>query len=131
MNEPKAVTHGAYVDETIYEIIQHKYVAGGHPGCGGYMELLEIKNAPHGKCGIVIHEHSSGMDSEESRFAEWQSLPEALEAFEKWWGADSPFIRFARMPGFLRRVNCEQQTPWFYAKVEVPGDCVPLKGRLF
>ena len=125
------VSHGAYGSESLYEIIQHKYVAGGFPGCGGYMELLEIKNPPHGKCGIIIHEHTSGEDSCWSGFAEWQSLQEACDAFERWWGADNPFIQFSKMPGFLRKVNCEQQKPWFYADKEIMGDCVAPKGQLF
>ncbi len=125
------VAKGGYARESRYEIIQHKYMGGGHPGCGGYIELLEIKNPPRGKCSIVIHEHFSHSDSCESFFAEWDTLEHAMIAYAKFAGRTDTFKRFAQMPGFLDNVICHEHTPWFYAEEYVVGDYVPPKGYLF
>jgi hypothetical protein len=126
-------SHTGYTRESQYEIFEHKYVGGDDPPCGGFMDLLEIKNPPNGRCGVIIQQYSQHCDSREIRFTEWQSLEEALAAFEQWWGWSDPFSRFAKMPGFLRRVDCGQQTPWFHAKPEeyAPGDYVAPPGYLF
>lgn len=124
-------SHTGFVSENQYEIVEHKYVGGDDPPCGGLRNVLEIKNPPAGRCGVIIHEYLRNADSHESRFSEWRSLREALAAFEKHWG--SPFKRFEQMPGFLRAVECDQQAPWFLAKPEehAPGDYVAPAGQLF
>lgn len=107
------VPHGGYGRYTRYDIVQHKY-AGGGPDCGGwaYIEVLEIKDAPDGRKEFVIHQCDS---SKGSFFSEWQTLDDAINAFEKMFGAVDAHEEFPKRKGFLRFVNCGTLTPWFYA----------------
>lgn len=98
------ISHGGFGLYTRYDIKQHNY-AGGH---GGYFEVLEISNPPDMRCGIVIYEYSSDKGRE---FTEWNSLDEALQAFEKYFHGAS----LKTLPGFKRHVSCGALVPWFYA----------------
>ena len=111
-----AVGHGGYSQYTRYNITQHKYAAGGQ----AYIEVLEIKNPPDGRCGIVINEYHNG----DSVFTEWHTLEHALEAYEKGWGSWKTDKVFPTLKGFVRRVICNVLTPWFYAigDEELVGD---------
>jgi len=106
------VSQGSYGMYTRYDIIQHKYAGGGHPGGGGYIEVLEIKGPPDGRWGIVIHENTS---SRGSVFTEWETLDKAKDVFEKHWGIQDTTDEFLKLPGFKRRVVCGALLPWFYA----------------
>jgi hypothetical protein len=107
------VGHGAYSQYSRYEITQHDYVGG----MMGYIELLEIKNPPDNRCGIIINEY---MDN----FTEWETLENARAAFKKYWAWRS--TNFYKLLGFKRQVVCEALTPWFYAigDEELIGDYV-------
>lgn len=107
------VAHGGYGKYSRYDIVQHKYAGGGpdEGGSWGYIEVLEIKNPPEGRCGIVIHECRSAVGAQ---FAEWETLTDARAAFEKCWSNNSPFQKFRKLPGFKRAVACGALTPWFY-----------------
>jgi hypothetical protein len=102
------VDHGCYGRYTRFIIKQHKYAGGGWPGCGGFIEVLEIKNPPEGQHGIVIHKE----DSDRSTFYEFESLDEALKAWEKSFSFPEELIK---EKGFIRRVDCGLLEPWFYA----------------
>jgi len=103
------VVHGCYGRYTRFDIVQHKYAGGGNGSGGGYIEVLEIKNPPDGRCGIVIYEYST---HDNSVFYEFSNLPDAVLAFEKNRGGSG----FSKCEGFLRRVVCNRfYTPWFYA----------------
>jgi len=104
------VGHGGYGQYTRYDITQHKYAGGGYPGCGGYIEVLEIKNPPDGRCGIVIYENLSPKGG---AFTEWETLEDALNAYTKYRSATE--TGFANFSGFKRLVVCGRLTPWFYA----------------
>lgn len=105
---PSRVGHGGYSRMTRFDIVQHKYAGGGAPGCGGYFEVLEIKNPPDGRCGFVLFESSSDIGD---RFFEWETLEAALSAFGKFFTED-----FEGLPGFIRKVECGADlVPWFYA----------------
>lgn len=106
------VGHGGYGRYTRYDIEQHDYAGGGGPGCGGYIEVLEIKDAPDGRCGIVIHEDNT---RDGSVFTEWETLENARAAFKKHWGTRDSAEGFPKLPGFKRRVSCGALIPWFYA----------------
>jgi len=125
-------SHRGHVSESHYDILEYTYVGGDDPPCGGYMHVIEIKNPPEGRCGFIIHEFLQHAESHERHFAEWQSLAEAIAAFEKCWSWRG-FAGFPEMPGFLRTVECGQQKPWFFAKPDeyAPGDYVALPGHLF
>lgn len=99
-----------------YEIIQHNYAGGG---CG-YTEVLEIKNPPDGRWGIVINEYWNGELG--SVFTEWETLENACDVFRKNWGLSEE--RISTLAGFKRRVICNALTPWFYAigDEELVGD---------
>lgn len=126
----KLIPKGGYGLETIFDIVQHKYAGGGHPGAGGYIEVLEIKNPPGGRHGIIIHEENSDRGH---MFSEWQTLEGALSAFDKYWGdAGLAYLFLPKLPLFIRRVICGNRTPWFYAKSEesIVGDLVSTQGKL-
>lgn len=105
-----SVDHGCYGRYTRFVIKQHKYAGNGWPGCGGFIEVLEIKNPPEGRCGTIIHEENSG----KSTFHEFRSMGDALEAYKKFWSLSST-EKFSKEKGFIRRVNCGLLNPWFYA----------------
>jgi hypothetical protein len=109
------IEHGGYGKYTRYDIVQHNY-AGGGPGEGGgwgYIEVLEIKNPPDGRWGIVVNESSS--NDRCSAFSEWETLKDARAAFKKHWGSSNTAEEFPKLQGFKRRVACGRLTPWFYA----------------
>lgn len=109
-----SVGHGGYGQYSRFTIEQHKYAGGGYPGNGGYIEVLEIKNPPDGRWGIVINEHTS-LDG--TAFSEWESLADALAVFEQYWGSGLRRTKeaFPTLRGFKRRVECCLLRPWFYA----------------
>jgi len=98
------VPHGGYGQYTRYNIIQHRYAGGGSGGCCGFIEILEIKNPPDGRWGIVIHKYSS---RDGSVFTEWEAIENAQAAFR---GSEE-----SSALGFKRRVVCGALRPWFYA----------------
>lgn len=103
------VEHGGFGRYTRFDVEQHRYAGGMF----GYIEALEIKNPPDGRCGYVIHEYGSGNGSE---FYEFSTLENAVSAWEKNWsiGYEKP-KRLAEEEGFIRRVVCYGLSPWFYA----------------
>lgn len=115
------VSHGGYGRYSRYQIVQHKYAGGGEGGCCGYIEVLEIKDAPKGRCPFVIHEWTS--DRGEC-FTEWETLADALAAWEKSWSSHSKPETFVGLHGFKRRVECGALSSWFYAtgEEELIGD---------
>ncbi len=115
----KSIGHGCYGKYTRYDIIQHEY-AGGH---GGYMEVLEIKNPPDGKCEFVIHEYFGGCGS---RFWEFTELEYAIAAWKKDWTDLSRARDLSKIKGLIRAVKCGCLSPWFYAVADqfLMGDFV-------
>lgn len=127
------VSHGSYGQYSRYEIVQHRY-AGGE-GC--YMEVLEIKNPPEGRWGIILHQYNCDYDG--SCFSEWETLKDASRAFDIGWTIDneseeengfglSKRKKSRKQKGFKRFVECGVLEPWFYAigTEELIGDyCFP------
>jgi hypothetical protein len=111
------VSHGGYGRYSRYNIEQHKY-AGGGPGEGGgwsYIEVLEVKDPPDGRRGFILHEAGSHLDGG-SMFSEWQTLEDAINAYEQTWGKYS--TREDLLPtlnGYIRTVHCGALSAWFYA----------------
>lgn len=117
------VGQGGYGRHTRFDIKQLEYAGGGHPGCGGFIEVLEIKNPIDDKCAIILHEYQTQEYSVMCYFTEWDCVHNALDAFKKKWeGLSSD--NFPSLPGFRRRVECGRLTPWFYAigDQEIIGD---------
>jgi hypothetical protein len=108
------VEHGSCGRYTRYNIKQHRYAGGGGPGCGCYIEVLEILDPPDDRCGAVLHRDSSNFDS---HFSEWETLEDAISAFEECWGKRTETLIEAlpTLKGFMRIVICNSLTPWFYA----------------
>jgi hypothetical protein len=120
------VAHGGYGRYSRYRITQHKYAGGGPGEDGGgwsFIEVLEIRNPPDGRCGIVIYEDNSFGTS---MFSEWKSVPEAVAAWEKALPAKDAVAVLTKAPGFVRLVPCGELVPWFYAvgDQELIGDYV-------
>ena len=107
------VSHGGYGRWSRFEIVQHRYAGGGYLGDGGYIEVLEIKNPPDGRHGVVVHQFNW---LEGSIFVEFKTLEDALVAFENW-PFDLPISKkeVSELKGFIRMVVCGAFTPWFYA----------------
>lgn len=106
------ISHGSYGRHTRYRIKQHKYAGGGGCDCCGYMEVLEIKNPPDGKCGIVLHEYESDKGSV---FYEFKELKDALLAFNNHWWFNGAKEQISKCKGSIRCVECGWFSPWFYA----------------
>ncbi len=108
------VAHGSYGQYTRYKIVQRDYAGGGpgDDGGWGYVEVLEIKNPPDGRWGIVINECTSLRGSV---FTEWETVENARAAFAKHGCSRDTAEKFPKFPGFKRRVVCGALTPWFYA----------------
>lgn len=102
-----SVGHGGRGRYTRYDIEQHEYAGGGSDGVCGYIEVLQIKNPPDGRHGIVVHEYNTLMGSV---FTEFRELRDALNAFKKNGASSNP-----KLEGFIRRVECGGLEPWFYA----------------
>lgn len=102
------VTHGSYGMYTRFEITQHEYGGGGP----GYIEVLEIKNPPDGRCGVVIHHYTNHNGSD---FFEFDSVENAVEAWKVCWNSSEGYKVIRAQAGFLREVYCGGWTPWFYA----------------
>jgi len=105
------LAHGVYGNYSRYDIVQHRYHGIGNYGNGGgYLEVLEIKDPPEGRCGIVTHRYT---EQEGVVFIEWETLDAALSAFtEVGYGTAE---KHEAHPGFKRWVLCGKLTPWFYA----------------
>lgn len=111
-NHRTNVTHGGYGRYSRYVIDQHKY-GGGH---GGYIELLEIRDAPDDRCPIVIYQYATWDGT--SAFTEFDTKENAIAAFEKCWCKGVRELE--KHEGFLRHVECGIMTPWFYAQGDQP-----------
>lgn len=104
----RVIAQGGFGSCTRYEVVQHDYAGGG----SGYIEVLEIKNPPDGRCGIVINEHTG---YKPSIFTEWETLEHARSAWAANWGRGDTESVFPTLPGFKRIIVCGELTPWFYA----------------
>ncbi len=106
-----SVPHGGYGRYTRYDIVQHKYAGGGD----GYIEALEIRNPPDGRCGYVIHEYH-GCSGSGSVFYEFRKCEQAIAAWGKYWGSPDRPDNLLKCKGLIRRVVCNYaMDPWFYA----------------
>ncbi len=110
------VAHGGYGRYSRFNITQHKYAGGGHPGCGTYIEILEIQNPPDGRCGIVLHQDIRDYHHYGSTFWEFESIDDVLAIWDQVWyvSADSD-SKISKSKGFKRKVSCGGLSPWFYA----------------
>lgn len=104
----RVIAQGGFGSCTRYEVVQYDYAGGG----SGYIEVLEIKNPPDGRWGIVINEHTRHRPS---AFTEWETLENARSAWEANWGSGNTENVFPTLTGFKRRIVCGELTPWFYA----------------
>jgi|GEM_PF-1439711 hypothetical protein len=115
----KCVGHGSDGQCTRFRIVQHKYAGGGHSGAGGWIEVLEIKDPPGGRHGIVVYEYQESDGRANSRFSCFATLEQAVAAWENCWSGGSNWKnsgeRIAGQPGFIKAVDCLGLDPWFYA----------------
>lgn len=118
MTHKVATSHGWFVGCSRYDVKQHEY-AGGR---SGFIEVLEIADAPDERCGIVCYEYSSYGSSS---FTEWDTVEHARAAHKTYFsGGRDKDEKIAKLPGFKRHVQCGVMTPWFYAigDEELVGD---------
>ncbi len=112
------LAHGAYVGYSRYDLQQHEYAGSMHT----YIEVLEIKDAPDGRWGIVFYEYNP---YEGCSFSEWATVEDARAAFKAF--VNHPHAireKPHQLAGFKRLVRCGPMTPWFYAigDEELVGD---------
>ncbi|MFZ3031916.1 MAG: hypothetical protein WA082_02685 [Candidatus Moraniibacteriota bacterium] len=112
-----SVPHGGFGRYTRYDITQHEYAGYG----SGYIEVLEVKNPPNERGGFVIHDFRSDKGAV---FSEWDSLADALNAYERFWTMSVRDHRSWQELSCKRFVPCGALTPWFYAvgNQELIGD---------
>jgi hypothetical protein len=112
--------HGGYCQPCPEGIHQHKYAGGGNPGCGGYMEALEIESVR----GLIflLHEyrddHSGprGGRVQRYRWRVFDTLADVLEAWKILWtlsGSGEGFVVWTDKP-FWEAVD--YNAPIHYAK---------------
>ncbi|HVX90710.1 MAG TPA: hypothetical protein VHC20_03675 [Candidatus Paceibacterota bacterium] len=111
MNRVVSLSHGAYQQYSRYDIKQDKYAGSDGESGSCYAELLEIKNPPDGRCGVVIYWYGTNGDG---GFSEWGSLADARSAWAKS-GVRSSGKAAKECKGFIRFVECGVLRPWFYA----------------
>jgi len=102
--------HGCYGKYSRYNLKQHRY-AGYEYGIG-YEEVIEIRDAPDGRCPFVIWREKT--DGVSSVFYEFETLQDALFAWDKV-GPGTVFEKFQNVTGLIRHVPCSGLDPWFYA----------------
>jgi hypothetical protein len=105
---PKKYKEGKCRMKTRFDIIQYGYAVSR---CL-YIECLEINNPPDGRCGFIIH-YEDLING--SKFIEWETLEDALNAFKQFLPIEDMEQRFSQLKGFKRRVVCGSLSPWFYA----------------
>lgn len=114
---PSVVRHGSYSRQSCFDLVQHKYAAGGHPGHGGYVEALEIKDAPASLGRFVLYMQTEDALGVRGVFFEFDTLPTLLSAFTLHWMSTQWLTkeRKSQVAGMRRAVWCGDKTPWFYA----------------
>lgn len=114
----KVIWHGAYGMRTPFDIEQHSYACTTcEDDEQGYAELLEISDAPEGKCGAVIHVF---WNSGPWLYHEFDSMDTARAAWNLMYGTRFLNDDNKVLPGHIRTVLCgepdvkEDACPWFY-----------------
>ncbi len=105
--EIKNICHGGYGRYTRFDIEQKKYAGGG---CG-YIEVIQIHNPPDNRNGNIVHEYESST----STFWEFETVEEAITAWERTWGSSHAGDKLKASQGFIREIKCGWYSPWFYA----------------
>ena len=78
------LNRGGYSQEVPVPVVQHKYKAGGHPGCGAYVEVIDLDLPGVGR-RFVLQEYIDDIDGQRYRFREYQHLEHAVAAWEQSW----------------------------------------------
>lgn len=109
-----------------YSVKEHEYSGSGHPGAGGYIQILEVEDAPDNRQPIVTFWHKESGLEISSGFTEWESIEYAKSAFKMHFPWRIDFKKVKKMPGFVRNVESNYLIPWFYAvgKQIIIGDYV-------
>jgi hypothetical protein len=76
----RRLNRGGYSAECPYAAVQLRYMGGGHPGCGGFCEALEIA-APAGVVFLLQEYRVDRLDGPRYR---WRELPSRDELLDLW-----------------------------------------------
>jgi hypothetical protein len=93
---------------TRYDVVMHRHIAS----ICSCVVCLEINDSPSGHCQFIIYCASR---EEESAFIEWETLEDAINAFEQFWPTGTMKERFPQLKGFKRYIVSGPLIPWFYA----------------
>jgi len=116
------ISHGGLGRYSRYKLIQRMYTLVMYDDIAiGFTEILEIKNPPDNRKGVVIYRQAGDVGYGGERFfVEWDTVKNAKKAMDIMMSTqltqhdDQRF--WSRLPGFKRFVNCQEVlTPWFYA----------------
>jgi hypothetical protein len=77
------LNHGGYSLDVPDGIYQLRYTGGGHPGCGGYMEALEIE-ATTGPI-FLLQEYRDDCHGVRWRWRKFEEGWEVIEAMDRAW----------------------------------------------
>ena len=80
----ETLSRGAYSESAAYDIEQIHYMGGGHPGCGGFCEALQIELCK-GTVKFILHNYHSDCYGNRSRWCEFASREELTEAWKRAW----------------------------------------------
>jgi hypothetical protein len=112
-----------YVEKTRFKVVRHEYTPIEYPNTNqGYVEVIEIRNPPKNKRGIILHCYRG---DEGSTYCEYRTVRDAALGFAIVAGDASGGRelneRLRKTGGFIRRVKCNPiAIPWFY---DVRGKC--------
>ncbi len=109
------VPHGSYSSDSPYEIVQHRYAGGRH----GFVEALEIKDAPPDKPAFVVYLYDHQGDAYRRWIFVWESIEAANVGFDRIFGGMIRFTnladKLAQIPGYREMVALgRDDVVWFY-----------------
>ena len=106
------LSHGSYSTKTLVEIKCHVHYWRGEEG---YIDVIEIKDPPSGRCGVVVLSHNFRNNT--YSLLEWNDIPSALTMADAL--SSNIAAEFAGCDGFIGIVILEHgQKPWFYAQAQ-------------
>lgn len=115
------VEHGGYGRYSRYNLEQVDYGGGQNEAGGGYYEILNILDAPDGRCPVVSHGYYASGEHVSGFFAEWESVEAAKDHWDKTGRSRIVTLKSFEdvedkvVPGLIRTVDTGYLSPWFYA----------------
>lgn len=108
--ERRTIWHGSYGEWTHYDIVQHHYACSDcEDERQGYIEVLEIKDAPPAHNKFVIHDFGNDTGSTVYDFTSLEDAKNALELVNR-----NERHQPKNIAGCVRVTRFGATRPWFY-----------------